>query len=203
MTPDELKKRTRKAPEERRQELLAAGLAVFTRKGVAATTIEDITVEAGLAKGTFYLHFSSKEEVVAALRDRFVDDALAHATELLGRVGVDDWWALVDTTIEAVIDWHLDRSADVALLFTQGMTEDTRDVLEACEAKLVDMFAFGIRAGEDAGAFQTLDAEATARMLFHAIDGTLMHAIMSGAHDRDRMVASAKELAHKVLAPSS
>ena len=52
-----------KPPDERRAELMDAALRLFIEQGVAPTTIEQITVGASVAKGTFYLHFSSKDDV--------------------------------------------------------------------------------------------------------------------------------------------
>lgn len=47
--------------------LLDGGLAVFSRKGYAAATIDDIAKEAGATRTTFYLHFASKAELVSQL----------------------------------------------------------------------------------------------------------------------------------------
>ncbi len=49
----------------RRQEILAAAIKVFGKKGFAATCVEDVAVAAGIAKGTLYLYFESKEEIYA------------------------------------------------------------------------------------------------------------------------------------------
>src|SRR5688572_21106029 len=141
------RQRTRKAPEERRKEILDAAERVLASKGIAGTTVEDITAAAGVAKGTFYLYFESKDQVVAALRDRFVAESLEHANMLVSKVGTEDWWALVDTTIAAVIDFHVERKDTVRIFWGQGVTPETQDVLAACEARLVEMFAWGIRAG--------------------------------------------------------
>jgi len=58
---------------ETRGRLLRAARALFCEKGVDATTIADITNRADLGKGTFYRHFSGREEVMTAL----VQDAVA------------------------------------------------------------------------------------------------------------------------------
>lgn len=50
--------------------LLQSGLEVFTRKGYAAATIDDIAKAAGATRTTFYLHFASKAELVSQLVDR-------------------------------------------------------------------------------------------------------------------------------------
>ena len=46
--------------ERRHEALLKAATRLFGKKGVPATTVADITTAAGVAKGTFYLHFESK-----------------------------------------------------------------------------------------------------------------------------------------------
>jgi AcrR family transcriptional regulator len=60
-----------KPAEQRRAELLAAGQALFLAKGVAGTSLDDVTQRAGVSKGLFYLYFSSKEDLVLALREQF------------------------------------------------------------------------------------------------------------------------------------
>lgn len=65
-------RRTRKdvIQEYRRSELLAAARTVFSQKGFHGATIEDVANEAGVAKGTVYLYFDSKNAIyLAALRD--------------------------------------------------------------------------------------------------------------------------------------
>ena len=48
---------------ETRECLYRAALRLFAERGFGATTVEDITKAAGVAKGTFFVHFQSKEQV--------------------------------------------------------------------------------------------------------------------------------------------
>ncbi len=66
-----------KPAEQRRAELLAAGQALFLAKGIAGTSLDDITQRAGVSKGLFYLYFASKEDLVLALREQFSRDLAA------------------------------------------------------------------------------------------------------------------------------
>ena len=50
-----------------RDDILAAGLEALHRKGFNATSVQDITEAAGVPKGSFYNHFSSKELLGAAV----------------------------------------------------------------------------------------------------------------------------------------
>ena len=56
----------------RREQILAAALKVFGRGGYHGTHVEHVIREAGVARGTFYLHFESKHAVFAALVERML-----------------------------------------------------------------------------------------------------------------------------------
>lgn len=55
---------------ETRDRIFEAALAEFRRVGAAAAQIDAITRAAGVARGTFYVHFSSKDDVLHELRRR-------------------------------------------------------------------------------------------------------------------------------------
>lgn len=58
----------RGAPKKSSTEaIVAAAASIFAEKGVAGTSVEDIARAAGIAKGTFYLYFPTKDELVDAL----------------------------------------------------------------------------------------------------------------------------------------
>ena len=59
--------RGRKAVEGRRDQLLAAALRLMASRGFAATSIEDVARQAGVAKGTVYLYFPTKDALLAAV----------------------------------------------------------------------------------------------------------------------------------------
>ncbi len=48
----------------KKERLIKAGMFYFSMNGIAATRVEDITKKAGVAKGTFYTYFSSKEDLL-------------------------------------------------------------------------------------------------------------------------------------------
>src|SRR5436309_13810343 len=104
------KRRVLKSPEDRRQEILDSAMRVFAEKGVSKATVADIAEAAGVAKGTVYLYFGSKEHLLGALRDRFVDELLEHVSDLLARAGQDVWWGLVDATRESMADFMFEKS---------------------------------------------------------------------------------------------
>lgn len=197
-----IRKRVTKSPDVRRQELMDAAVGVFKGKGISRTTVSDITGTAGVAKGTFYLYFDSKEQLLGALKERFVDEILAHATSDYERVGREDWWALVDSVIENWTDFMLERADMIQVIMQEPMTPESYRVFAECEARVDAMFASGIQAGIEAGAFRTTDPELISKLFHYALDGTLTHAILYGQKiDRDRFVKAGKEMVRKALAP--
>jgi TetR/AcrR family transcriptional regulator, regulator of autoinduction and epiphytic fitness len=73
--------------EARRTEILDAALRVFGQYGYRRTSVDDIAREAGIAKGTVYLSFASKEEVFQALAERLSQRMLTGAEAASHRSG--------------------------------------------------------------------------------------------------------------------
>lgn len=71
--------RTVKAPDVRRAEILDVATALFRARGYAATSVDEIVRGAGVAKGTFYYYFRTKEDVLNALARRMVDEMAARS----------------------------------------------------------------------------------------------------------------------------
>ena len=81
-----LDRRTRAARaqgREARDELLAAALRVFARRGYREAGVDEIAAEAGYSKGALYWHFSSKEELLTALLDERIDAPMRDRVALL------------------------------------------------------------------------------------------------------------------------
>lgn len=67
MTENEASPRWQRRADERPQELLDAALAVFVERGFAAARLDEVARRAGVSKGTVYLYFSGKEDLLKAL----------------------------------------------------------------------------------------------------------------------------------------
>ena len=70
------------APEVRRGAILEAALAEFAERGFAAARLDDVAARAGVAKGTLYLYFKSKEALFEAL----IRNAVSPLLEQVGKV---------------------------------------------------------------------------------------------------------------------
>lgn len=196
------RKRTFKSPEQRRADLVAASLKVFKEKGIAGATVADITQAAGVAKGTFYLYFESREHLLLALREEMVDEILHTTSQVYERLGQDDWWGLVDTMVESMIGLMFQRRDAIAVFMQEGLTPATIELFGECDRKLNEMLSSGIELGIEAGVFKIGDPRSTAALLHHAIEGTVKEAILyDSGLEESNLVAAAKELVRKTLAP--
>jgi len=72
----------RKEAEERRNEILDAADELFSQKGFDGTSTNDILEKVGIARGTLYYHFKSKEDIMDALIERYNVQILGTAKEI-------------------------------------------------------------------------------------------------------------------------
>ena len=188
------------APERRRGDLLDAATALFATHGVEATSVAAITAAAGVAKGSFYRYFASREELMAALKERFIDDLLAAVGGFGDRIGRDDWWELVDDFVARVVDAMLERRDLIRIFSAQPSTDEAVELFLEGENRIDAFIAAGIELGVAQGVFQVADPAMTATLLQHAISATIEHAVVHGVDlDRDRLVGAARRLARAAL----
>jgi AcrR family transcriptional regulator len=70
--------------EARPQELLAAALELFVERGFKATRSEDVAARAGVSKGTLYLYYPSKEELLKAVVRDNLSSLITEAADIVG-----------------------------------------------------------------------------------------------------------------------
>lgn len=105
-TPEHAKHERRK--DARPGELLDAALALFVEKGFAATRVEEVAKLAGVSKGTLFLYYASKEELLKAVVRENISGRFAQWTAELEsfqgssadllRYCVTAWWQRIGST---------------------------------------------------------------------------------------------------------
>ncbi len=73
--------RRERKKEETRRRITMSALDLFHEKGFEATTVDEITERADVAKGTFFNYFPRKESVLAALSEEWMERAEEHASQ--------------------------------------------------------------------------------------------------------------------------
>jgi AcrR family transcriptional regulator len=184
-----------KPPQQRRNDLLDAAQSLVVEKGVSTTTLDDVTRRAGVAKGTFYLYFKSKDDLVAALQQRF-SDRMAERIEAITR-NAGPWADKLDACVLACLDdYRATYDLHDVLFHHGGMAgRHMHDDDSPSPTRLVSAIRDLLAAGAEAGAYRVDDPDLTAVLLFAAAHG----GYDSSCHgpqrpDEARLVASMQQL---------
>jgi AcrR family transcriptional regulator len=146
----------------RRDEIVDASAKVFARQGYHATGIAELCTVNGLGKGAFYHYIESKEELLAAIHDRVMDEVMAGADRVANAGGTPSaQLALLGDELLDVIHRYPDHvwvflhefPALTAVRAAQ-FRERRREYEHRVEAIL--------QAGIDAGEFRPVDPRLTA-----------------------------------------
>jgi AcrR family transcriptional regulator len=205
----ETRRRVVKAPEERRREILDAALELFSGQGFDETTVQDIASAAGVAIGTVYVYFASKEHVLLGLYDDFNAGMHEGFHSVFERVAekrargedVPDGY-VIDSILDIEVAYCVahKKALEVIARYTPR-PEIAREAL-ARDRRFVEAMTESFMRGMDKGTLHTSDGEMTAYLLSAAVSTTLTNSIVYGEpRDLDRLVAQAKELFRKALAP--
>ncbi len=191
------------APKEAVKEaILDATDRLLAQFGYKKMTVEDIAVEAGIGKGTIYLHFASKEEVVLSHVDRIVDRLKQQHLAIIARSEI--------TAPERIRQMLLAR---VLYRFDsiQHYRQSLNDLLAALRPGLLarrakyfeeeaQIFAEVLAEGRAAGEFQFENELATARALLEATNGLLPYSLSTAElGERDEVERRASAIAELLL----
>jgi AcrR family transcriptional regulator len=102
---------------QRRDEIMAAAKEVFARKGFHDTTIADIAKRAGLAYGSIYWYFDSKDKLFHALMAVEEGALRSHIAAAVGARQNVDGEAPFRTAVQATFEFFESDKATVKLLF--------------------------------------------------------------------------------------
>ncbi|HWE56717.1 MAG TPA: TetR/AcrR family transcriptional regulator [Acidimicrobiales bacterium] len=190
--------RTSKGPAELRSDLLAAAAELFSGRGFSDVAVSDITDRAGVAAGTFYRYFPSKDDVITELRRDVFRQVLERTASVFRDPGDDGWWGAADRMIDASIRfWFEDRARSVVVLRGAAGVEGA-----STELALLSAFAAGLRIGQEEGAVAAdLDVSVAATVLLHGSFGLVRNALMDDGHDIDALIVAVTQLAERMLKP--
>jgi TetR/AcrR family transcriptional regulator, fatty acid metabolism regulator protein len=165
---------------DKREAILRAAIRVFARNGYFNSKVADIAREAGVADGTVYLYFKSKEEILHSIFDRSMGEAIADGRKQLE--GISD----AREKLRRIALLHLERlgaDRDLAVVFQvelRGSTKFMEEFSAAGFAEYLGLIRSTIEEGQDAGLFRPqLNAKLLAKILFGALDEMATNWILS------------------------
>ena len=176
--------RTSSAPRavisDKREAILRAAIKVFAGKGYFNSKVADIAGEAGIADGTVYLYFKSKDEILHSIFDRAMAefiaegrkelDAIDHPTEKLKRIA----------------ELHLEKlgdDRDMAIVFQvelRGSTKFMQEFSAAGFGEYLDIIRQTIEDGQNSGVFRRdIKSIVGAKILYGALDEMVTNWVLS------------------------
>jgi AcrR family transcriptional regulator len=175
-SPETIHRRRRK--QARPQELLDAALELFVEKGFAATRAEEVAVRAGVSKGTLYLYYPSKEELLKAVIAHYLSSRIAEgaaqaanfsgsSSELLRGILIDWWGQLYDSPAAGVfklVITEVRNFPEIAVYYHREVVEPARNLLGQV-----------LRQGIARGEFRAVDID-------HAVHSLVLPLIMICLH---------------------
>ena len=171
---------SRPAIADKRSAILRAAISVFAHNGYFNSKVADIAREAGVADGTVYLYFKSKEEILHSVFDRSMEEAIADGRKRLE--GLDD----PREKLRRIAELHLERlgaDRDLAVVFQvelRGSTKFMAEFSAAGFAEYLSLIRTTIEEGQRAGVFRKeLNAKVVAKILFGALDEMATNWILS------------------------
>ena len=192
-TDDAAGSRRRESPEFRRTQILDAAEDLLVERGLDAS-IAEIADAAGVAKGTVYLYFASRDDLLAALRARYLERFVAAVGQSLARRPGAGPVDQVIRFADALFEWGVrHRQLHYVLFHEAGVSED--DAL-ACGTEMLTTIVVD---GVSAGTVHVGDPELTARALLDCIHGVFVATIKIAEPDPDRYHRAVRELVPRIL----
>jgi len=187
----------RQPPAARRKAILDAAASLLVANGLAGTSVDAVAQRAGIAKGTVYLYFASRSDLLAALRSRYAEGLADRAGSILEHADPADPGSVTDAferLAAELLDYVHANQRLYHVLFHEapGHQEQAREPLRHLVADLLSQ-------AMDQGALTPTDAGVLAGFLLDGLHG----AMLPLAHqDQLRVPASVGEILRRLLAPA-
>ena len=143
-----------KEAEERRNEILDVADELFNQKGFDATSTNDILDRVGVARGTLYYHFKSKEEIMDALVERYNNRLIGAAKDIASNKSIP----VIERILQVVMALNLsDKNGEEVLehIHKPQNVLMHHKIQKVIINKVTPILAEIIREGIDQGLFST------------------------------------------------
>jgi TetR/AcrR family fatty acid metabolism transcriptional regulator len=165
---------------DKRAAILDAATSVFAKRGFFGSQVADVARAAGIAAGTVYLYFRSKDEILTSIFDRMMQDAME-----AGQAALADVTDPVER-LRRIAHMHLarlGRDRSLAIVFQVELRQTTKFMEQFSKGGLADYLLViqkTIESGQARGVFRkTLDARMASKVFFGALDEMATNWILS------------------------
>jgi TetR/AcrR family fatty acid metabolism transcriptional regulator len=178
--PSVASRRAQSPVVDKRDAILRAATDVFARNGFFQSQVADVARAAGVAAGTVYLYFRSKDDLLVSIFERTMREAIAE-----GRAALDGL-AGPRQRLERLAKMHLERlgrDRELAVVFQVELRQSTKFMERFSSTFLRDyigMLRETIAEGQKAGLFRDdVNPTIAAKVLFGALDEMATNWILS------------------------
>lgn len=134
------------SPEVRRRQILDAAARLAVEEGLENTSIAKVAAAAGIAKGSIYLYFKSRQDLLAGLQADLWRQMLEGPRQIIADNG-QTWAEKLDDVIEHWMRFEFDRHELYHSVF-HAISTDSDEPLEAARTLLGELLTAGAEAGE-------------------------------------------------------
>jgi TetR/AcrR family fatty acid metabolism transcriptional regulator len=170
----------RRRTDDKRGRILGAAVRVFARKGYFASRVADVAKAAGIADGTIYLYFRTKDDILVSLFDQVMAEHLAAARQEVA--GLDG----APARLRAIAERHLrllGGNRDLAVVFQVELRQSTKFMERFTASWLKDYFDVVqgvIERGQREGSIRKeLPRKVAAKAFFGALDEMVTSWVLS------------------------
>lgn len=176
---------------------------LFVERGYDHTSPSDIIRNAGVAQGTFYYYFRSKDEIVAAIIERYLDRYEKYVDQVAGDASIDTAQKLL-LILEGLYDLSRKKMKIRKPAYGQEAPSNLRGYGEHLRTKIIPVIQQIVRQGVDDDLFKTEFPDETADMLVVLISHVRDE--LKKTRDTDagrRKVEAARVMMEKILSAPS
>lgn len=162
--------------DERKSQIINAAEDVFTKKGFDEARMDDIAEETGLSKGTLYLYFKSKDDLIIAILDRMIQGEFKQLESLNQDElsATDAIWKMTDLLTKDILGWLRLIPIVYQFLALAFRNKYVQLALKKYINRYLDILVPIIQRGVEAGEFRQVDAREAAIAMGAMIEGTLL-----------------------------
>jgi len=165
---------------DKREAILRAATKVFARKGYFNSKVADVARAAGIADGTVYLYFKSKNEILHSIFDRAMEEFIEEGKREIAEI------VEPDKRLKRIAELHLEKlgaDRDLAIVFQvelRGSTKFMEEFSAAGFAEYLNIIHETIADGQKSGVFRKeLNATICSKIFFGALDEMVTNWILS------------------------
>lgn len=167
-----------------RERIIKAAAKEFAEKGFYNTQISHIVESAGVARGTFYIYFKSKEEVFEEILKKVVEDLKERIKPVdISRDPVEQ----VKENVKRVIDYALENRELAKIILFRSCEPNYAKIIDCFFEDVVNLISRSLEEGIKLGILKPHDTEVVARVILGGVKEVIKSLICKEEVDSEKV----------------